>query len=66
MAKAEPDPVPNSKANVAVVLVVEALVDRLSLLQAGMCVREELITFSHAFGHRSHPCLAWCRVKMAD
>ena len=41
------------------VLVVEALVDRLSLLQASAGVREELVAFSHAFGHRNHPCLAW-------
>ena len=59
MVEAQPDPVPNSVADVTVVLVVGALVDRLSLLQAGMCVREELITFNHAFGHCSHLCLAW-------
>ena len=55
MAKAEPDPVPNIIADVAVVLVVEVLVDRLSLLQASAGICEDLVAFSHAFGHRSHP-----------
>jgi hypothetical protein len=48
MAKAQSDPVPNSVADVAVVLVVEALVDRLGLLQLSMGIGEELVALSHA------------------
>jgi hypothetical protein len=59
MVKAQPDPVPNSVVDVVVVLVVEALVDRLGLLQLSAGVGKDAVVLTHASGHRSHPCLAW-------
>ena len=57
MVKAQPDPIPDIVAGVAVVLVVEALVDSLSLLQASADISEELVPLGHARGYRCHPRL---------
>jgi hypothetical protein len=42
-----------------VVLVIEPLVDCLGLLQPSAGISEEFVALNHAFGHRSHPRLAW-------
>jgi hypothetical protein len=59
VTKVEPDLVPNNVVDVAVVLIIELLVDCLGLLQPSACISEEFVMLSHAFGHRSHPRLAW-------
>jgi hypothetical protein len=43
------------KADVPVMVVVEALVDDLSLLEAVTDVLKELVTFRHVLGDRRHP-----------
>jgi hypothetical protein len=55
MTKAQPHPIPDVVADVAVVFVVAALVDGLGLLQAGAGISQQLNARCHAFGHRSDP-----------
>jgi len=55
MAETKPDPIPHALVNVAVMLVVEPLVDVLSLLQPGPSISQTIIVFRHGLGHHSHP-----------
>ena len=55
MAKTKPDPITHAVLDVAVMLVVEPLVDCLSLLQSCPGISKHFIAFSHGLGHRSHP-----------
>lgn len=54
MAQTKPHPIAHRIADVSVMVVVEALVDGLGLLQAVTYVRQELVTFRHVFGDCRH------------
>ena len=58
MVETKPDPIPHALVNVAVMLVVEPLVDVLSLLQPGPSISQTIIVFRHGLGHHSHPGFA--------
>ena len=58
MAETKPDPITHAVMNFAVMLVVEPLVDGLSLLQPGPGISQHFIVFSHGLGHHSHPGFA--------
>jgi hypothetical protein len=57
VAKTENGPIADLVRDVAMVLVVEALVDRLSLLEPSADVIQKLVALLHRLGSDSHLCI---------
>jgi hypothetical protein len=57
VAKMQKGPVTDLVRDVAMVLVVEALVDRLSLFEPSADVSQKLVSLLHRLGNDSHPCI---------
>jgi hypothetical protein len=58
VAQTRPNPITHCIAVIPVMVVVEALVDGLSLLEAVTDVRKEFVTFRHVLGNHRHPRFA--------